>query len=147
MTDDTVFSSTPQGGEGAAGGAGKDDATQVDGAHVDATQKRVVRNDDAGRYEIYVGNELGGFTEIEPGEGDRVVFPHTEIDPAFSGQGLGGLLVGEALADTARRGETIVPKCSFVRKYLRENDVAGAVVDWPRPGDAQDAAAGGEQSS
>lgn len=144
MTDDTVFTSAPQ---PSAGGQDAGGASQGDAAQVDAAQKRVVRNDDAGRYEIYVGDELGGFTEIEPGEGERVVFPHTEIDPAFSGQGLGGLLVGEALADAARRGETIVPQCSFVRKYLRENDVPGAVVDWPRPADAQGAAAGGEQSS
>lgn len=134
MSDDTVFSSAPQ-------------PTGDEAASVQTSAKRVVRNDDAGRYEIYVGDELGGFTEIDAGEGDRVVFPHTEIDPAFSGQGLGSLLVGEALADAARRGETIVPKCSFVRRYLRENEVAGAVVDWPRTGDAQEAATGGEQPS
>lgn len=103
-------------------------------------QKRVVRNDDDSRYEIWVGDRLGGFTEIEPDDEGRTVFPHTEIDPAFGGQGLGKVLVGEALADVARRGEAIVPVCSYVRKYLRENEVAGAVVEWPNRADAQDAA-------
>ena len=103
-------------------------------------QKRVIRNDDEGRYEIWLGERLGGFTEIEPDAEGRTVFPHTEVDPAFGGQGLGKILVGDALADVARRGETIVPMCSYVRKYLRENEVPGAVIDWPHRPDAQDAA-------
>lgn len=103
-------------------------------------QKRVVRNDESGRYEIWVGGRLGGFTEITSDAEGRAVFPHTEVDPAFGGQGLGKILVGEALSDVARRGETIVPVCSYVRKYLRENEVPGAVVEWPNRADAQDAA-------
>jgi len=110
----------------------------------DDSQKTVTRNDGAGRYEILVEGAVAGFTEIEPDGKGRVVFPHTEIDPAYKGQGLGGILVREALSDAARRGETIVPLCSFVRKYLRENEVPGAVVDWPRRGDAQVSASPGE---
>jgi len=109
-------------------------------------QKTVMRNDEAGRYEIRVEGAIAGFTEIEPDGAGRVVFPHTEIDPAYKGQGLGGILVREALSDAARRGETIVPVCSYVRKYLRENEVPGAVVDWPHRGDAQDSASAGEPS-
>jgi predicted GNAT family acetyltransferase len=107
-------------------------------------QKTVTRNEEAGRYEIRVEGAIAGFTEIEPDGSGRVVFPHTEIDPAYKGQALGSILVREALSDAARRGETIVPLCSFVRKYLRENDVPGAVIDWPRSGDAQNSASPGE---
>lgn len=110
-----------------------------------AHQKRVIRNDEARRYEIWVGDTLGGFTEFRERDGGRVLFPHTEIDPAFGGQGLGGHLVGDALADIAQRGEIIVPLCPFVQKYLRKNEVAGAVIDWPGSADAQDAATPGEQ--
>ena len=92
---------------------------------------RVVRNEDAGRYEIWLGDQLGGFSEFEIDADGRIVFPHTEVDPAFKGQGLGSTLVAESLADAARRGETIVPVCPFVQKYLGDNEVAGAVVDWP----------------
>lgn len=107
-------------------------------------EKRVVRNDEAGRYEIWVGDQLGGFSEFEiDGEG-RAVFPHTEVDPAFKGQGLGGTLVAEALADATERGQTIVPLCPFVKKYLRENEVDGAVIAWPEKVDAKDAAAAGD---
>ena len=95
------------------------------------TEPRVERNEDDGRYEIWVGETLGGFTEFFTDARGRVVFPHTEVDPAFKGQGLGGMLVGQALADVAERGETVVPRCPFVVRYLRGNDVPGLNIDWP----------------
>lgn len=90
----------------------------------------VTRNDEASRYEIRVGDELGGFLEFEPA-GDRVELPHTEIDPAFKGKGLGSKLAGEALSDLARRGDTVIPSCPFVAHYLGEHDVEGLSVEWP----------------
>ena len=94
-------------------------------------EPHVVRNDEEGRYEIRLGEVLGGFTRFRPDSHGRLVFPHTEIDPAFKGQGLGKILVGRALADVAGRGETIVPRCPFVVRYLRENEVPGLLIDWP----------------
>lgn len=91
----------------------------------------VYRDDPESRYEIRVGSVMAGYTEFEPDDKGRLVFPHTEIDPAFAGRGLGSVLVGKAMADVAARGETVVPRCSFVRRYLRENDVAGLDVHWP----------------
>jgi uncharacterized protein len=102
----------------------------------------VTRNDAAGRYEIHVGAVLGGYTEFEVDDKGRLVMPHTEVDPAFKGRGLGGELVSRALADAASRGETVVPLCPFVRRYLRENTVPGLDVDWPRAGDSAAAGAG-----
>lgn len=94
----------------------------------------VTRNDAAGRYEIHVGDVLGGFTEFEADARGRLVFPHTEVDPAFKGKGLATTLVKDALTDVAARGETVVPLCPFVRRYLRENEVPGLEVDWPSGG-------------
>jgi hypothetical protein len=43
--------------------------------------------------------------------------------------------VERALADVAGRGETIVPRCPFVVRFLHRHDVPGLAVDWPdRPG-------------
>lgn len=100
------------------------------------TSTEVVRNDARSRYEIRVsdgGEEptLGGFAEYTTDPG-KIRFTHTETDPAFRGRGLGSILVAEALADAAERGETIVPLCPFVARHLRENDVPGADVQWPR---------------
>ncbi|MFE1646413.1 GNAT family N-acetyltransferase [Microbacterium sp. P01] len=108
--------------------------------HDDTT---VTRNDEAGRYEIRVGDVLGGFSEFFTDRKGRVVFPHTEIDPAFGGRGLGSTLVKAALTDAAARGETVRPTCPFVTAYLQKHDIDGLVVDWPRE---RPAAGGGHAS-
>lgn len=91
----------------------------------------VRRNDEAGRYEVHVGDVLAGFTEFAPDARGRVRFPHTVVDPAFRGRGLAQIVIEEAMADEARRGDTVVPLCPVVSKYLRENDVPGLSVAWP----------------
>ncbi len=94
-----------------------------------------MRNDDQNRYEIFTfdgsGREtLAGFAEFMRRPG-KIRFVHTEVDPAFKGQGLANTLAAEALADAVDRGETIVPLCPFIAKYLSTHDVAGADIDWP----------------
>lgn len=90
----------------------------------------VTRNEAAGRYEISVDGAVAGFTAFEPDAEGRLVFPHTVIDPAYGGRGLGTRLIAEAMADVAARGETVVPECSFVVRYLQGHDVAGLAVHW-----------------
>lgn len=91
----------------------------------------VVRNDEKGRYEIRVDDVLAGFTEFVRDDQGRLEFPHTEIDPAFSGRGFGSELIGQAMTDAAARGETVVPQCSFVVRYLEKHEVAGLDIAWP----------------
>lgn len=91
----------------------------------------VSRADERHRYEIHVGGVLAGFTRFREDSRGRMLFPHTEVDPAFSGRGLATELVARAMADSARRGDTVVPHCPFVARYLRENAVDGLIVDWP----------------
>ncbi|WP_261165450.1 GNAT family N-acetyltransferase [Microbacterium sp. Marseille-Q6965] len=120
------------------------------------TNTRVERVDARNRYEIYVsdqadteaapaGETLAGFAEFSQEDG-KVRFTHTVIDHAFRGRGLGDVLAADALADAAQRGDTIVPLCPFIAKYLTENEVAGAVVQWPH-GAPQNAATPPEPSS
>lgn len=94
----------------------------------------VTRNDDENRYEIRVGDVLAGFTQFRVNGRGAYVFPHTEIDPAFRGRGLSGRLIGDAMTDAAARGETVVPVCPAVAKWLRENDVPGLDAAWPTEG-------------
>lgn len=101
------------------------------------TNTRVVRNDEQSRYEIYLADEaagsetLAGFAEYTLGPG-KIRFTHTETDPAFKGRGLATALAAEAVGDAVSRGDRILPLCPFIERYLRENDVPGADVKWPR---------------
>lgn len=96
----------------------------------DGVEITVERNDEKRRYEVRQGDTVAGFTLFRADDRGRLVFPHTEIDPAFSGRGLGSVLVGRALADVAARGETVVPVCPFVVKYLHTHEVEGLDVHW-----------------
>jgi uncharacterized protein len=91
---------------------------------------RVVRNLERRRYEIWSGDELAGYSAFRE-SGDAIVFTHTEIDSAFSGQGLGTTLVRETLDDAVRRGQTIVPLCPFVARVLRQTSDYDDDVAWP----------------
>lgn len=94
-------------------------------------QLTVSRDEEQSRYEIHVGGRLGGYAQYRVDSRGRFVFPDTQIDPAFKGRGLGTTLVAEAMADAAERGDTVVPSCPFVVRYLRDNEVPGLSIDWP----------------
>ncbi|WP_344059009.1 GNAT family N-acetyltransferase [Microbacterium pumilum] len=96
-----------------------------------AEDPSVTRNDGAGRYEIHVDGVLAGYTVFRADTRGRLIFPHTEVDPAFRGRGIAQQLVAGAMADVASRGETVIPHCPVVSAYLRKNDVPGLDVIWP----------------
>lgn len=81
-----------------------------------------VRNvPDTHRYELVEDGVVAGFAEYMEVRGDRIVFTHTEVDPAFGGRGLGRVLVAAALEDARDRGLAIVPICPFVAKHVHEH--------------------------
>lgn len=92
---------------------------------------RVVRNDEKNRYEVWLGEELAGFSAFTP-DGDQLVFTHTEIDGAFAGKGLGKVLAGRALDDVVARGEVIVPVCPFIAAFVRKNEQYNEHVKLPQ---------------
>jgi predicted GNAT family acetyltransferase len=77
-------------------------------------------NADEARYEIHVDGALAGFTQYQPGEG-LLAFVHTEIDPAYAGQGLAKILIGQTLDDVRSRGLAVLPFCPFVRGFIQKN--------------------------
>lgn len=80
----------------------------------------VTRNEQLSRYEIHVDGELAGFTEflVRP---DVTVFPHTEVESRFAGQGLAKVLIGQALDDIRARGVKIIARCPFVAAFIAKN--------------------------
>ncbi len=69
------------------------------------------------RYEAHLDGELAGILEYVRKRG-RIALIHTEVLPAFEGQGVGSAIVRFAL-DDARRGELLViATCQYVQSYL-----------------------------
>ncbi len=60
------------------------------------------------------------FIDPPDADGERIFF-HTEVEEEFSGRGLAGLLVREALADSIRQNLTIVPVCPLFANRLKEH--------------------------
>ncbi len=86
-----------------------------------AAEKLDVRAEpDHDRFVISVGGQPAGLSEYRDQAGTRV-FTHTEVDPAFGGQGVGGELVRVALDATRVTGLSVVPQCSFVAKFIDDH--------------------------
>lgn len=71
------------------------------------------------RYEMRVGDNLVGFAAYFDRDDGVRVLPHVEIDPAFEGRGLGGVLTQYALDDCRAQGWLIVASCPFVAAWIR----------------------------
>lgn len=76
----------------------------------------VIDRPELGRFELVVD----GATAIAAYErrGDTLILNHTEVPPELGGQGIGTRLIAGALDQVRARGETIVPACSFVARYV-----------------------------
>ncbi|MFG3498240.1 GNAT family N-acetyltransferase [Streptomyces sp. NPDC047928] len=83
-------------------------------------ESRVVDRPDRSRYEILsgeAGGETAGFADYLLGPGE-ISFVHTETDPRFAGQGLGGRLARGALDGARARGLQVLPYCPFIRGWI-----------------------------
>jgi uncharacterized protein len=69
------------------------------------------------RYEVYLDDELAGFTRYRLVD-EGIAFDHTEVDDRFEGKGLGSTLARAALDDARSRGRAVLPFCPFVRGYI-----------------------------
>ena len=79
--------------------------------------EKVVDVPERSRFELHVGGRRVGVLDYNV-EGGSVTLPHTEVDPACGGRGLGQALVQGALDAFRERGVTVRPVCSFVRHYI-----------------------------
>ena len=70
------------------------------------------------RSAAYDGEKRIGVAEIEE-EGGRWVITHTEVDPAYGGQGIARRLIEEVIAAARRDGAKIVPLCSYADKMMQ----------------------------
>jgi uncharacterized protein len=80
----------------------------------------VVDVPERGRFEIRVDDKVVGLASYHVDNG-TMTLPHTEIDPAMGGRGLGTTLVAAVLDAARDRGMHVLPYCSFVRRYIQQH--------------------------
>lgn len=85
-------------------------------------------NPERSRYEALASGKLAGYAEYRL-HGDRVTMPHTEVDPRYEGEGIGGKLAAFALDDARARGLSVVPLCPFIAGYIRRHQEYLDLVD------------------
>jgi predicted GNAT family acetyltransferase len=83
---------------------------------IDPALLDVTNNVELQFYSLNYQDKRIGFTEYVD-DGDQRIFFHTEIDGAYTGQGLASVLIGAALTDTVEKGLRIVPVCPFVKRF------------------------------
>jgi predicted GNAT family acetyltransferase len=87
----------------------------VGGDPMDVT---VVDNKALSRYEARIGETVAGYSVYQITT-SIIIIEHTEVDPAYEGQGVGGALVQGALDDIRDQGQRkILAVCPFVRSWL-----------------------------
>lgn len=81
---------------------------------------QISRNVDGARYEGRVGPKIAGFVEYKLAR-DLIVFTHTEVDPAFEGQGVGSALARVALDDVRGTGQKVLALCPFIKGWIEHH--------------------------
>jgi hypothetical protein len=81
---------------------------------------QIVDAPDAQRYEARIDERVVGSARYRR-TGDRILFHHTEVDPAFEGRGIGSHLAAGALEDALARGWRVIVGCPFIGAYLKRH--------------------------
>ena len=69
------------------------------------------------RYEARLGTELVGIAEYRLVD-TVITFTHTEVEPEHREQGVAAAIARYSLDDARERGLTVVPGCSYYRRFL-----------------------------
>jgi predicted GNAT family acetyltransferase len=79
-------------------------------------------NPEAGRVEALLDGDVVGFAQYKVRSEKVRSFVHTEVDDRMEGQGVGGQLVRGVMQVARDQGFTILPRCPFVRAYMRKHE-------------------------
>jgi uncharacterized protein len=98
----------------------------------------VVRNDELRRYEGRIDGALAGFAEYQLTD-ELIVFTHTEVDPAYEGQGVGSAIARWALDDVRDAGvRKVLPLCPFISGWIARHPDYRPLVYGAPPSTARD---------
>ena len=81
----------------------------------------VTDNPVAARFEAHIDGRLAGFADYRLTDA-LIVFTHTEVDPAFEGQGVGSAIARFAL-DQVMEDDTrkALPVCPFIKGWVQRH--------------------------
>lgn len=92
-----------------------------------AEDREVIDNPAMHRFELPIGDEVAvADYAIEDG---RMVFTHTEVPIAFSGQGYGSKLARGAFEAARSRGMHVIAKCAFMSSYALKHPEYAAMLE------------------
>lgn len=98
----------------------------------------VTHNSDAHRYEAHVDGVLAGFADYQLTD-ELVVLTHTEVDPSFEGQGVGGTLARSALDDVRSTGtRKVLAVCPFILAWIGRHPEYADLLYGARPSTVTD---------
>jgi predicted GNAT family acetyltransferase len=70
------------------------------------------------RYEARIDGKAAGYAEYQLTPA-LIVFTHTEVEPAYEGQGVGSALARFALEDVRNDGQhKVLPLCPFIKAWI-----------------------------
>jgi predicted GNAT family acetyltransferase len=81
---------------------------------------QITEKADQHRYEATIGGEVAGICEYNLLT-DAVMFTHTEVMPAFEGQGVGSAIAKHVLDAARSQGRHVIPVCQFIAGYIRKH--------------------------
>lgn len=80
------------------------------------------KNGKKGSFDLYDNeHKIGEMTYVWAGE-DKFIIDHTEINPNYSGEGLGKILLEEAVKFARESKVKILPLCPYAKKQLNKSD-------------------------
>ena len=83
------------------------------------TDVRAVHNGAESRFEVIKDGLLAELTYRR--RGDLIIFLHTGVPDALEGQGIGSALAQTGLDFARSEGLEVVPRCPFVRGYIKRH--------------------------
>jgi predicted GNAT family acetyltransferase len=84
-------------------------------------EPKVIHNEQARRYEIWVDDNRVGLADYSLIPGERH-FVHTEVNPEHQGKSYAAILMRETFLDMRQNSkEKVVPVCSYVVSYIQRH--------------------------
>jgi uncharacterized protein len=79
----------------------------------------VRNNEEESRFEVVIDGRVA-FVDYRLNESE-IVLTHTEVPPELSGRGIANEMARHALEHARTNDLSVVPQCSFIRKYIERN--------------------------